>query len=311
MSRANPSNLIDSIRQRLLNQAKLSGQDFQLILNQFFRERFLFRLGSGEYKERYLLKGAALLGLWEKNPYRSTMDLDLLRASGGAMDAMPDEFRRICSEDVEDDGVTFDGSSLVFEPIRADQEFMGMRAHLVANLGNATTRLQIDVGNGDAAWPPARESVYPSILKMNAPRILSYAPETVIAEKYEAMVVLGIGNSRIKDFFDLSHIANLMSFEGQVLCEAIARTFAKRKTPILEQLPVGLENEYWDWMGRDQQVKAFAKRARLAITINEARQLTPFLREFLGKPVESIFRKTAFNAKWVPGGPWKTVYFAA
>ncbi len=243
MSQKHPSNLADSVRQKLLHRSKESGQDFQLLLNRYFRERFLFRLGSSKYRKRYLLKGAALLSLWEKNPYRSTLDLDLLRSGGGGMEALPEEFKIICRQPVEEDGVRFDGDSLKVEPIRADQEYMGVRAHLEAFLGNAHTRLQVDIGNGDAVWPPAKETEYPTLLKMSPPFIFSYAPETVIAEKLEAMVLLGVGNSRIKDFFDLAYLARLMAFDGLILSEAISKTFAKRKTVIPKELPVGLDND--------------------------------------------------------------------
>jgi hypothetical protein len=304
MTRKPVSNLAESIRQKLLNQSKGGNEDFQLVLNRYFRERFLFRLGESRFRNRYLLKGAALLVLWEKNPYRSTMDLDLLRMDSSSMDSMESEFREICSQEALEDGVYFDPESISLETIRSEQEYMGLRAHVTASLGKIRTRMQIDVGNGDAVWPTAKDTEYPVILNMPSPNILSYAPETVIAEKFEAMVVHGIANSRIKDFFDITRLAGLMRFRGQDICEAISRTFAKRKTPIPDVLPVGLEPEYWDWQGREQQVKAFSRHAKLSVTLTDAKNMTPFLKRFLGEPVQYLSRGTPFNATWEPGGPW-------
>lgn len=299
------TNLIASIQQRLRNQAKDAGEDFQLILNRYFRERFLFRLGLSPFKSRYLLKGAALLVLWEKNPYRSTMDLDLLRTGEAGTDAITDEFRAICGQVAEDDGVKFDPESISVDPIREDQEYMGLRVHVVATLGKIRTRLQVDVGIGDSVWPESAWTEYPVMLGMQAPKVRSYARETVIAEKLEAMVVLGMGNSRIKDFFDIVHLAEQFPFKGSILTESIKRTFKRRKTPIPDTLPIALEDRFWDLPVRKIQVAAFVRRTRLQSTFEEARMKSHLLREFLGEPLIHADRPNEFRLQWNPGGPWK------
>ena len=124
--------------------------------------------------------------------------------------------------------VSFDENSIVVEPIRADEEYAGVRATFEARLGAIRERLQVDVGFGDILWPPAPELTYPVTLGEAAPILHAYRPETVIAEKLEAIVSLGIRNSRIKDFFDIDYLARTERFERPVLIEAIRRTFARR-----------------------------------------------------------------------------------
>lgn len=164
----------------------------------------------------------------------------MLRQGDGSDDAIRADLRAICSTEAEPDGLWFAPESLRIEPIRANDEYAGVRVALPAGCGPARLKLQLDLGVGDAVWPKPQLCSYPSLLEFPSPSILAYPPEAVIAEKLEAMVVLGERNSRIKDFFDLCHLANRFEFDRATLTEAIRRTFSRRGTPLPDTEPVGL-----------------------------------------------------------------------
>lgn len=305
MTRKSPANLAESVRQRLLNLARHKGEDFQVTLNNYFFERFLYRLSRSEVHNRFVLKGALLLRLWAEQPYRATLDLDLLRRGGSDQEAVAADIRAICAMAVEPDGVEFDARDLTLEPIREDQEYAGLRTSFTAKLGNARIRLQVDIGVGDAVWPAPQEQAYPVMLEFPAPHVLTYSREAVVAEKFEAMVVLGARNSRIKDFFDIHYLATHFAFDGAELVEAIRRTFDRRKTPLPEEVPVGLTEEYWKQAGRDAQLRAFARRARMDAASQKVSGIAPTLRKFLLPPWEALKNNEPFVQRWPAGGPWR------
>jgi hypothetical protein len=200
------ADLAASVAARLLNRARKTGDEHQSLLTTYCLERFLYRLGASDGRDRFVLKGAMLLRLWSDQPYRATGDLDLLRRGDGAADAIREDLRMIAATPVQPDGVTFDADRIRLEPIRPEDEYAGTRASLPARSGKARLILQIDMGVGDAVWPAAQWCTYPTLLDFPAPEVLAYPREAVVAEKLEATVVLGDRNSRIKDFFDLHHL---------------------------------------------------------------------------------------------------------
>ena len=211
------TNLAASVAARLLNRAKQSGDDYQTLLTGYCFERFLYRLGTSSVRDRFVLKGAMLLRVWSDQPYRATRDLDLLHLGDGSFDAIRDDIRTICVTPVEPDAVAFDADAVRIETIRAEDEYAGTRATLPARCGTARLTLQIDMGFGDSVWPTPRLSAYPALLDLPAPEVLVYPREAVVAEKLEAMVVLGDRNSRIKDFFDLHYLASRFEFDRATL----------------------------------------------------------------------------------------------
>jgi predicted nucleotidyltransferase component of viral defense system len=269
-----------SVRARLLNLARERGEDFQITLRNYLFERFLYRLSRSQLRERFVLKGAMLLRLWADQPYRATVDLDLLSRGSNDLQSVARDIAVICGTDVPDEPAAFDASAITVEPIRAQEEYSGARAMFDARLGTIRERLQVDIGFGDAVWPEAEEMSYPVALGDPAPLIRAYRPETVIAEKLEAIVSLGIRNSRIKDFFDIDYLARTQRFERAVLVEAVRRTFQRRGIPIPGEPPVGLTPEFWSQPGRDAQVRAFARRARLKTTHHDAAELGRRVAEF-------------------------------
>ena len=296
-----------SRRERLAQRAKSRGDVFDLVLRQFFFERFLYRLSISPASDRFVLKGAMLFQLWADQPYRSTVDLDLLRKGARDPHALADDLQRVCSQPVDpDDGVRFDADSLAVEPIRAEEVYAGVRARFIARLGAARHRLQVDVGTGDAVWPAPKRVVYPVLLNDPAPHVLAYARETVIAEKVEAMVTLGITNSRIKDFFDIHYLAAHFDFDGPSLREAVRRTFRRRETPFPGGVPVALTEGFWSDDRRTAQLRAFARRARLAMDNVRPSDILPLLVSFLVPLLDSLTNASAFDGVWNAGGPWAT-----
>jgi len=295
-----------SVAARLLNLAKQTGDDYQILLTRFCFERFLHRLGESNAKERFVLKGAMLLQAWSDQPYRATRDLDLLRKGDGSFDAIRTDIETICSATVEPDGVVFEPASIRIEAIRAEEEYAGTRLILLARCANARLPLQIDLGLGDSVWPPAEPCAYPALLEFPPPAVLSYPPEAVIAEKLEAIVVLGNRNSRIKDFFDLQYLASHFAFDRPTLTESVRRTFLRRSTPIPQEEPIGLTPAYWENASRPAQMRAFARRARLTVGSDPGAEILSTLRPFLLPILDDLRHGVPSQGTWVSGGPWRT-----
>lgn len=299
------ADLAASVAARLLNRAKETGGDHQTLLTSYCLERFLYRLSVSDRRDRFVLKGAMLLRLWSDRPYRATRDLDLLRRGDGDSEAILDDLRAIVAVPVPPDAVIFDGGSISLEAIRAEDEYAGTRATLYARCGKARLTLQIDMGLGDAVWPATQTCTYPTLLDLPAPDLLAYPREAVVAEKLEAIVVLGDRNSRIKDFFDLHHLASRFEFDRVILAEAVRRTFARRRTPVPTEEPIGLTRQYWENPSRPAQVRAFARRARLDVPEKPEETFTDLLHGFLSPLLEDLRMGVVRSGTWRPGGPWR------
>src|SRR4029077_10898361 len=125
------------------------------------------------------------------------------------------------------------------ETIRAEDEDVGTRVTMRVYCGKARIALQVDIGVGDSPFPAPSLQRFSTLLGMAEPEVFAYAPESAIAEKLEAMLVLGDRNSRIKDFFDLRYFAQSFTFDRKILAKAIRSTFARRNTPIPSDDPIG------------------------------------------------------------------------
>lgn len=299
------ANLAASISARLLNEAARTGDSHQNLLTRFALERFLYRLGQSDRRDRFVLKGAMLLRLWSDQPYRATRDLDLLRRGEGSVAAIREDLDVIVTTPVPTDGIAFDAGGITLAAIRAEDEYAGTRATLPARCGRVRLSLQIDMGLGDAVWPLPQPCTYPTLLDFPAPSVLAYPREAVVAEKLEAMVVLGDRNSRIKDFFDLHHLASRFTFDRASLTEAVRRTFERRRTPIPVEDPIGLTPDYWDNPSRPTQVRAFARRAGLDVPERPEGEFTRLLHSFLGPVLTDVRHSARGQGTWAPGGPWR------
>jgi hypothetical protein len=307
MSKERTANLFASVRQRLLDRSREKGEDFQLVLTRFAVERFLYRLASSRYSGQFVLKGAMLVNIWMGGSHRPTRDLDLLGYGDESGEHLSSLFREICEVEVEPDGLVFDGSSIQVAEIREDQEYQGQRVKLVARLGRAVCTVQVDIGFGDAVVPEAQMIEFPTVLDFPTPIIRAYAPETVVSEKLQAMVALGMVNSRMKDFYDLGVIARQFTFEGSKLVNAIRATFERRRTAIPDSTPPALSEAFASDRDKRAQWKAFLNRAGLEDTKFDLPDVVRELRVFLLPPLRAAAADTLFNEIWRPGGPWLTI----
>lgn len=253
-----PRNVGASVRQRLLNLAHARGQPMELLLTRYALERLLHRLSLSPHRERFVLKGAMLLATWFDEPHRATRDVDLLGFGDAADDALLRTFREIMAVNV-DDGVSFDLKGLRIEAIREEVEYGGSRLRTTAALAGARIPVTVDIGFGDSVEPGVEDIDLPVLLDMPSPRLRAYPLETVIAEKFHAMVVLGRANSRMKDYYDVWMLTSTFEIEPERLQRAIAATFARRKTEIPASVPDGLSGDFYADAGKQRQWDAFAR----------------------------------------------------
>lgn len=240
MKRKTPVNIAASVRARLLKVSKERREDFTLTLMNYAAERFLYRLSRSRLRDQFILKGAMLFAVRIGEQYRATRDLDLLGMGAATEVAIDAAVRDIVAVAVDDDGLVFDLSGLEVHPIREDNRYGGIRAVMQAHLAEARIHVQIDVGFGDAITPAATDLEFPTLLvDMPSPNVLAYPTETIVAEKTEAMVDLGISNSRMKDFTDVAMAARRVAFDGDILVAALRRRFVAvgRRCPSTKSLP--------------------------------------------------------------------------
>ena len=227
-----PRNIPASVRQRILNRAKSDRRPFNELLQYYAMERFLYRLSQSAHADRFILKGALMLRVWRSPELRPTMDIDMLgRTSNKGADIIA-QIRDILSMDVEADGLAFNADSIQAERITEDADYEGIRIRFQGALDSARINMQVDIGFGDVVYPEPEKSEFPTMLDSPAPRLLCYSRESSIAEKFEAMVKLGVLNSRMKDFYDIWLLSRQFDFDGARLAEAIRLTFERRGTAL-------------------------------------------------------------------------------
>jgi predicted nucleotidyltransferase component of viral defense system len=259
------NNAAASVRARLLNVAKAQGVDFNQVLVRFALERILYRLSCSEHSDHFLLKGALLFTLWYDMPHRATRDVDLLGFGTSDLESVVRTFRDIASI-VVDDGIVFAPASVAAEEIRKDAGYVGVRILISGELAKARCKVQIDIGFGDAVTPSPVEATYPVLLAdLPAPRLRIYPVYTVVAEKVHAIALLGMTNSRMKDYFDLAVLVDREALDTDVLAGALKATFERRGMAIPVELPVGLTDEFAYDPSRQALWQAFIRKNELAL----------------------------------------------
>jgi len=251
-------NIGASVRARLLNLAKERNQPFELLLIRYTLERLLYRLSTSKHRERFALKSAMLMRQWLDDPHRPTRDLDLLGFGDSDPELTLKIFRELCAVKA-DDAVVFDVDGLVVDRVRDESGYSGLRLKTYATVDGARVRVVIDIGYGDATEPGLNDIELPVLLDQPAPNLRAYPYETVIAEKFQAMVVLGLANSRLKDFYDIWILAQTYAFKDDRLAQAIAATFARRKTEIPTERPDGLTSAFASDPTKQQQWAGFVE----------------------------------------------------
>ena len=296
-------NVSASVHQRLLNIARKTDRPFDEVLQYFAMERFLYRLGQTDHVDSFVLKGALLFRIWDTPDSRATRDIDLLAYLDNSPDNLATIIRDVCAIDSVDDGLEFDPNTVKAQRIREGADYEGVRIRFRGQLGNARIHMQVDVGFGDLIHPKAAQASYPTLLDLPAPKLRIYPPETVVAEKAEAMVHLGSLNSRMKDFYDVWRMSQQFDFLGHDLCEAVKGTFQNRNTEIIEfddLVADLLDNENFD-----KQWTAFLRRSALTDREDFPQVLTA-IGEFLSPVFSSVKSGKVFNQEWAAPGPWRT-----
>lgn len=252
-----------SVKERLLNISRDEHYSSQLLLSRYFQERLLYRLSISEYKDRFVLKGGALLYAHDGFKARPTLDIDFMaRRISSDAENIKGVFQKICQIECEEDGVKLDGDSIETGEIAVTKEYKGVRLSLMAYLDTAQQRISMDIGFGDVITPFPQQLAFPALIDtVPGTNILAYSLETVVAEKFQAMISLSLGNSRMKDFFDVYQILTRQDIDSEILGEAIKATFANRDTKYVENHPLFTEEFFADsdrtlyWEGFLRRIK--------------------------------------------------------
>ena len=291
-----------SIRARLRNLARERGEAVDLVHVRYANQRLLQRLTASGHRERFLLKGATLFLVWSEVPHRPTRDLDMLGFGESDPASMEALFKSLCDRAPAPDGLHFLADSVRAATIRDAQEYTGVRVTLTALLGRSRIPVQVDVGFGDDVFPPPREFVLPGLLGFPELSLRAYPPEAVIAEKTQAMVDLGMANSRMKDFYDVMALAEKMEFRGDVLTESLRRTFSRRRTVVPASPPLALTPAFST--DREKQIQWEAFKGRHGLLGPSLVETVETLCGFLLPPLRAAAGTAPVPGFWTAGGPW-------
>lgn len=298
----NQRNVAASVRARLLNRARETQQDFNLVLTRYAIERLLYRISISNHADQFLLKGALLFDLWFDIPHRPTRDADFLGFGSAELPHIEGVFREICAIETQD-GVIFQADTVYAAEIRKEANYAGVRVLLLGVIDGARCQIQIDIGFGDAVTPGPEEVEYPVMLsEFAAPKLRVYPHYTVVAEKFEALSSLGIANSRMKDYFDLWILVRHTEFDGDILRQAVQATFDRRKATLSGQAPLGLTDAFAQDPQKQMQWQAFLRKNRLeALALHD---VITALATFMQPVIEAATANAIFPARWQAGGPW-------
>jgi hypothetical protein len=294
-------NMAASVRQRLLNLARERKEDFGLVLTKYGLERVLYRISQSKHREVFILKGALLFELWTEQRYRPTRDADFLAKGENSPERFAEIFKAICEMKVEDDGLRFDAASISAERITEDADYEGIRIKFIGSLENSRIPIQIDLGFGDVITPAPVETELPSLLDGPKANLLTYPRETVVAEKFEAMVSLGLANSRMKDLHDVRSLGHDFEFEGGSLSNAIKKTFARRETALPAETTLVFTAEFFDDTDKKKQWAAFCNKNRNYVPDISLEKVCGEIATFLLPLVNGLNGKGPIPKKWARG----------
>jgi predicted nucleotidyltransferase component of viral defense system len=303
MTKCNVTNVAASVRQKLQNVARSMGRPFQEVLQYYAMERFLYRLSQSSHANRFILKGALMFNVWRAPTSRPTKDVDLLGRMENNIESLAEVMRDVCREQVDPDGIAFDPGSVQGTRIEEDADYEGVRVTFRGSLENARIPMQIDIGFGDVVFPEPEVTDYPTILEYAAPKLRGYSRETAIAEKFEAMVKLGLLNSRMKDFYDIWLLSRQFDFDGMKLATAIERTFSHRGTNVVAH-PVAFTSAFATEETKLAQWEGFVRKSKLTDAPGELAIVVDAIASFLGPPAAAVGDGRSFTNCWSAPGPW-------
>lgn len=301
----NPANIKASVRTLLQNKAKEANLPFAEILQYYGMERFLYRFSRSQYADKFILKGALMFTVWQLPQRRTTLDIDFLAHYDNNIAAIEKVIRDVCKISVISDGLVFDSAAIKGQKIKEDADYEGVRVKFRGFLERACIPMQIDVGFGDTIYPKPKLIDYPAILDFPKPHLKGYPAETVVSEKFEAMVKLGLLNSRMKDFYDIWLVMRHFDFNGSTLAEALKRTFRRRKTDIPDSRFLFDEEIYNEKSDRQTLWKAFLKKRDIKHAPEKLAATAKEIEKFLVKPLNAVNKKQEFNGEWKMSGSWK------
>jgi len=295
----------DNVRRQLRLRADELGLDFQQAIQYYAMERFLFRLSQSAWSERFIVKGAVMLRVWDAAVARPTRDIDFLGRIENTPEAVRTAVLECLTVEVPLDGLVFSRDIEVAQAM-VDDRYPGLRVKIRGDLSGARFTLRLDIGIDDAVVPAPAWVDYPPLLDQPAPRILAYDPATAVAEKFESIVDLGLINSRLKDFYDLWMLAGGLSFAGQTLADALRATFRARGTELLVEAPVALTSAFAHQSASAAMWRAY--RSRLVASGIEApadlAEVVRVIGDFIMPPALAAASGTPFDQSWAPGAGW-------
>lgn len=298
-------NLQSSIRARLQNKAKETNRSFSEILQYYGMERFLYRFSRSKYADKFILKGALMFTVWQVSERRTTLDIDFLAYYDNQITSIEKVIKDMCEIKVEPDGLIFDAGTVKGQTIRENMDYEGVRVKFVGFLERSRIPMQIDMGFGDVIYPKPDVIDYPVILDFPKPHLKGYPMGSVVSEKFESMVKMGLLNSRMKDFYDIWIMMHQFDFNGEYLAKALKKTFKYRKTPLPQEGPMFAEEIYDEKSDRQTLWKAFLKKGDIKHAPEKLSTTAKEIEKFLIKPLDAIKKEHKFNKLWKAPGPWK------
>lgn len=298
-------NVPASVRARLLNVNRRINREFEFTLRQYAGERFLYRLGISEHRDKFVLKGAMLLLVWGEAVARPTRDIDFTGYGSSKAEDVGLIIRDICSMPCPEDGISFDCEDIEIRVIRPEDKYDGLQARFKAVLDGARIPMRMDIGFWDVINPPPSESDYPVLIGGPKPHIRIYPRESVIAEKFNALVTHRGRFSRHKDFYDIYGLASHFSFDGQCLANAMSATFAQRGTMVMNNLPVGLTPEFYADAIQNILWREYLDHDVISGVPRDLREIGSLILSFLVEPWNALAESGAFTGSWPKGGPWR------
>ncbi len=305
MSRAVDLATVQSIRDRLKNIARANDEDFNHVVVRYGLERMLYRLSKSEHSDQFVLKGATLFLYWQGEPHRPTIDADFTAIAEMGIEELEKIVKNLCNLEIDsEDGVIFLTETIEGKKIREGRAYEGIRVNLKALLGTQEFGVQLDVGFGDSMVPAPEEIDYPVLLDFPSPRLKAYQKETIISEKFQNMIEMGLVNSRVKDFYDIWFLCKNFEFDGLELQDAFTGTFKRRKTAVPEVIPLSLTDE----MDQDEVM-----RTRWTVFLNDLGlrgedlpliDVINQIRSFVMPVSRSIHKKEEFDKIWKPDKGW-------
>lgn len=298
-------NIRASIRAKLQNKAKETNRPFAEVLQYFGIERFLYRFSCSEYANKFILKGALMFIVWHIPERRSTLDIDFLARFNNQITSIEKMIKSVCRAEVAPDGLFFDPETVKGQKIKEDADYEGVRVKFLGFLERSRIPIQIDIGFGDIIYPIPKLIEYPVILDFPKPHLKGYPAESVVSEKFEAMIKLGLLNSRMKDFYDIWLMIHQFDFNGSKLTEALRRTFTYRKTKVPDSKKLFAKEIYNEKSDRQTLWKAFLNKGNIKQAPEKLSSVAKEIEKFLYKPLNAINKSEKFDARWNVSGSWE------